>query len=351
MTYCGRATLLSTADCQTPPLPSLTMTYKTHERARASAWKQTSTCLPEQARVAAPYVGKHGRADGPEYDFCLPPAFADLTLLPDVRAVALALFSDLGIPWHAGVGRWPSNHLLSSQVQCVNALAPAITEPDRLIRAFGELLGVRKVLPIEPDRFLTFEYIGPCDYFGECPSGQRTRGAHCTSVDAAFRHEAVDGGVELVLLEWKYTEEYAVRRPDPTRDAVRRRRYQSAVNDPEGPIRADVLAFEHLLDEPFYQLVRQQLLAHALERDRAEGADRVRVVHLSPAGNLAYQSSLARAEHRALGSTVGEVWQQLLRAKDRFTAVDSALFLDPAITSAEYALRYSDDVVQTEQAC
>ncbi len=67
-------------------------------------------------------------------------------------------------PWHAGVGGWPSNHLLSSQVQCVNALAPAVTSPDRLVRAFGDLLGVRRVLPIEPYRFVTFEYIGPRDY-------------------------------------------------------------------------------------------------------------------------------------------------------------------------------------------
>jgi hypothetical protein len=37
---------------------------------------------------------------------------------------------------------------------------------------------------------------------------------------------------------------------------------------------------------------------------------------------------------------VSEVWQALLRRTDRFTSLDSAVFLDPAITSAEYCNRY-----------
>jgi hypothetical protein len=67
------------------------------------------------------------------------------------------------------------------------------------------------VLEIEPGRFLTFEYIGPKDYLHEAKNGVRIRGAHCTSVDAAFLHRGTDGVVELVLVEWKYTESYRVR--------------------------------------------------------------------------------------------------------------------------------------------
>jgi hypothetical protein len=58
-------------------------------------------------------------------------------------------------------------------------------------------------------------------------------------------------------------------------------------------MRGDILAVAALFDEPFYQLVRQQLLAHALERSSAEGATRVRVVHVLPPANDAYQRSLA----------------------------------------------------------
>jgi hypothetical protein len=314
------------------------MTYSQQEKTHAIAWKKSTTTLPDEARSPAPYVDKNGRSGGPAYEFCLPPQYAELSLLPEVRAEALGLFVELGIPWHAGVDGGPSNHLLSSQVQCVNALGQMVREPERIVRAFGDLLGIEEVLEIEPGRYLTFEYIGPADFFGEAPNGARIRGAHCTSVDAAFLHRTADGLRELVLVEWKYTESYRVRKPDPARDAVRLARYGAAVAAPDGPVRVDVLPFELLLDEPIYQLVRQQLLAHELEK--AGVADRVRVLHVLSPDNAEYQQSLARPEHRALGETVSQVWQQLLRTPDRFTSVDSALFLDPEITSREYALRH-----------
>jgi hypothetical protein len=321
------------------------MTYTAEQRTQAAAWKARTGCLPMSARDAAPYLTKSGSTEGPAHDFCLPVASANLNLLPEVRAQALSLFGELGIPWHAGVGAGPSNHLLSSQVQCVNALGQMVTDPERIMRAFGSLLGIERVLEIEARRFLTFEYNGPKDYFDEVPNGSRIRGARCTSVDAAFLHRAADGVTELVLVEWKYTESYRRRRPTPSKDAVHRARYGRAVADPDGPIRGDVMPFDLMLDEPFYQLMRQQLLAHALEKDGAHGAGRVRVVHVSPAGNKAYQQSLHRSEHKALGDNVGQVWHKLLRKPNRFVSLDSAAFLDSDVSSREYVLRYADDVV------
>jgi hypothetical protein len=322
------------------------MTYTENEKVRSAAWKMQTTSLPPDAKHPAPYVGKDGLPGSTLFDFCIPAEFAAHNLLPDVRDTALTLFAELGIPWHAGVGGGPSNHLVSSQVQCANALTQMISDPRRLVRAFGELLGISEVLEIEPGRYLTFEYIGPTDFFGESPSGDRIRGAHCTSLDAAFLHRADDGAAELVLIEWKYTESYRLRAPDPAKDKIRFGRYGDAVADPDGPVRDDLLAFDRLLDEPFYQLVRQQLLAHELEKSGAEGAGRVRIVHVLPVANDAYQDSLTRPEHRALGDSVGVVWNRLLRHPDRFMSVDSAIFLDPKITSQEYVLRHADGAVQ-----
>lgn len=316
------------------------MTYTDRERRRSAAWKSRTQTLPESARLPAPYVGKTGRAGTTSYDFCLPAEHTALNLLPEVRQPVLAHFAEAGIPWHAGIDGGPSNHLLSSQVQCANALGQMISDPSRLVRAFGDLLDIDEVLEIEAGRFLTFEYIGPTDFFGEAPGAERSRGAHCTSVDAAFLHRRRDGLRELVLVEWKYTESYGLRRPDPAKDAVRRARYGAAWSAPDSPVRADLLPFELVLDEPFYQLVRQQLLAHELEKARAHGADRVRVVHVLPPNNEAYQASLVRPEHRALGASVSVVWQRLLARPDRFLSVDPALFFDPEVTSAEYVSRY-----------
>lgn len=315
-------------------------TFVQGERVRAVAWKMSSPTVPGAARVPAPYVQQDGSLSERLYPFCLPPEHATVSLLPEVRETALGLFAELRIPWHAGVDGGPSNHLLSSQVQCVNALGQMIHDPDRLVRAFGPVVGTDEVLEIEPGRWLTFEYIGDTDYFHEALNGQRTRGAHCTSVDAAFVHRTVERVVELVLVEWKYTESYRQRTIDPVKDEVRRQRYGTALTDPDGPVRADLLGFSDLVDEPLYQLMRQQLLAHQLEHDRAHGAARVRVVHVHPTANLAYQQSLQRPTQRALGDTVGEVWAKLLRHPDRYVEMDSAVFLDPEITSVEYVARY-----------
>jgi hypothetical protein len=321
------------------------MSFVDDERARATAWKSRTDTLPEDAKRPAPYIGKDGEPGSKLYDFCLPIEFAEYNLLPEVRADALGLFAELGIPWHATVSGGPSNHLLSSQVQCVNALGQMIADPARLVAAFGDVLGTVDVLEIEPGRCLTFEYIGPTDFFGEADRGTRVRGAKCTSVDAAFLHRTRENLVELVLVEWKYTESYRRRTAELRKDQVRAGRYDAAIGDPDGPVNGNLLPTESLFDEPFYQLVRQQLLAHALECAGTHGAERVRVVHVLPAANLAYQASLARPEHRAIGDSVSAVWNRLRRPTepDRFLTLDPAIFLDPSITSAEYISRYGCD--------
>lgn len=338
----------------TPPAyHRLTMTtdqtFIATERVKASNWKLATTVLPAEAKVAAPYFDKDGSSRGPKYDFCLPAEHSALSLLPEVRDSSLALFTELGIPWHAGVRGGPGNHLLSSQVQCVNALGQMVADPDRIIRAFGPLLGTAEVHQIEPDRWLTFEYIGTDDHLNEAVNGTRTRGARCTSVDAAFVHSTRAGIRELVLVEWKYTEHYARRTAAPAKDAIRYERYGQLLAASDGPIAIELLPFEELLQEPLYQLMRQQLLAHQLEKVRAHGANRVRVVHVLPAGNLSYHSSLHGAATPQLGSTVKAVWQRLLRHPDRFIAMDSAVFLDPQITSPHYIDRYGDGLTRPSQ--
>ncbi len=178
-----------------------------------------------------------------------------------------------------------------------------LSDPDRIKRAFGGVVDIEEVLPIEADRFLTFEYIGPTDYFGEgMRNGKevgRRRGTNCTSIDAAFLYKTSTGVTELALVEWKYTEAYltALDRK-PTSDAVRIGRYGADLASEDSPVAADVLPIALLLDEPFYQLMRQQLLAYRLEQDHAHEADVVRVLHVLASGNSSYQDSLVRPVHR-----------------------------------------------------
>lgn len=316
------------------------MRFAQRHREQAKSWKSHTQVLPKEARADAPYVRKDGTAPGADLSFCLPTPYAEHNLLPDIRTQALALFRELEIPWHAGVNDGPSNHLLSSQVQCVNALTAMVNDPNRIRLAFGDLLPIAEVVEVEPRRFLTFEFIGNTDYFNEAPHNQRTRGAHCTSVDAAFAYRTPDGGHELALVEWKFTESYGRRRLEPDRDRRRAARYGAALLDPAGPVRSHVLPFLDLLQEPFYQLMRQQLLAYELEKDPHTPYDTVRIVHVSPAENAEFRGSV-HSRARKLGDTVDAVWAKLLRHPDRFVSVDSSKFLDPTVTSKEYSSRYS----------
>src|SRR5690606_34264045 len=109
----------------------------------------------------------------------------------------------------------PGNHLLSSQVQCVNALGQMVDDPDRIARAFGQVIEAGEPSEVAPGRFLTFEFIGTTDYFNESPGRPRVRGTKCTSVDAAFIHRHPAGVTGLVLVEWKYTEKYVPRGVNP----------------------------------------------------------------------------------------------------------------------------------------
>jgi len=314
--------------------------FKAEHEALAAAWKKRSTTLTDEARVSAPWINQDGQPRG-RYHHCLPAGYAEHNLLPHVRRGAIDLFLELGIPWHAGIGDGPGNNLLSSQVQCVNALFPMVTEPRRISSAFGHVVDIAEVLEIEPGRFLTFEYIGPTDYFNEAKGGGRIRGSRCTSVDAAFRYRTSTGQIEVALVEWKYTEAYleAVE-PPPGYNATRAARYGCDLDAADGPVRSGLIDVELLFDEPLYQLVRQQLLAYRLERDRVEDADVVRVLHVLDPVNAGYQQSLVRAETKALGDSVDAVWSMLLRAPDRFAHVDPAVLLDPSVTSTEYVDRY-----------
>lgn len=321
--------------------PRKTNPYATEHNKLAVAWKKRSLTLPDEARVPGVYE-KHQRTS----PVCLPIEYASHNLLPEVRDGAIDLFKELNIPWHDSVAGGPSNHLRDSQVQCVNALFAMVADAERIKLAFGGKVDSAEVLPIEEGRFLTFEYIGPTDYFGEGVRGGkdvgRRRGANCTSVDAAFLYKTSAGVTELALIEWKFTESYLDAKDRKSNsDAVRIGRYAADLAASDSPIALDVLPIELLLDEPFYQLMRQQLLAKRLEHDRVLDAEVVRVLHVLAPENTGYQHSLARAEHRAVGSTVDEVWTQLLRTPDLFLHVDPEVFLDPSVTCSEYVDRYS----------
>lgn len=286
-----------------------------------------------QARLKAvsPYFSEAARSDGvykgKPRPFCLPLDCAEENLFSEIRQNALAYFAAQSIKWHDGRNGKPSNHLCDSQVCCVNFLFSFADKPDTLVKVLRPIFpGLREMLPIEDGRYVAFEWIGRENYLGEkIPwSGKRTRGANFTSADAAVLFERDDGKRQMVLIEWKYTESYGsvslkVARSGTDRTEIYRPLYLHA----DCPLNKDLLpSFDSLFYEPFYQLMRQQMLAREMEKAHELGADVVSVLHIAPEQNTDFHK-ITSPELQDLGETAIDVWTKLVRLEGRFISIST----------------------------
>ncbi|MBK1624591.1 hypothetical protein CKO32_13580 [Afifella marina DSM 2698] len=271
------------------------------------------------------------------YDFWLTPGGERLNLAPMIRTKAAAYFSERRITWHLA-----ADHALSSQACCLNFLMPLAERPEVLSRLVSLALDIPQphMLPVEagPEGrpwYVAFEWIDG-DYLNESRSvakgsgtGGRTRGANCTSADAclAFQHQ---GRRETLLIEWKYTERYGAPL-DPTGHDVRTMRYGALAFAPQGPIRSDLgLSLDDFFYEPFYQLLRQQMLAFQMQKAREEGAERVRVLHIAPSANLALRKVTSPAL-RPFGKDAFAVFSGLLQTPSDFVSCSTEALFRPLI--------------------
>lgn len=313
--------------------------FATEARNAAMAWKQTTTVLPDSARVDGPYA-----LGGPTYPFCLPTEEAVHNLLPASREAVLAHFAAGAIRWHKGIGAGPTTHLLSSQVQCANALGPGLRDPSAVRRVFGGVLDVAEVLPVDdpanPSDHVAFEWIGRQDHLGEWGRGTASRGSNATSADAMIRYRTSTGATELALIEWKYTESYDLKPLSGGERSLATRlgRYGALAEDPTGPVDLQGLAVADLFVEPVYQLLRLQLLAHEIEG--TDEADVVRVVYAAPGRNAALWEGVPHGL-RHLGKDLREVWRTFLRRPDRFLWLDTADLFNGDTGGGAYAQRYA----------
>lgn len=220
------------------------------------------------------------------------------------------------------------------------------------LRAF--YLDLVEALPIVSDYpledgafpFVGFEWIGSLDYLQESKrkGARRTRGANATSADFVFRFRRADGQIQLVLGEWKYTEEYGVSdKGIPTRKA----NYVRAFNRKGG-------AFAELGDdfysalffEPFYQLMRLQLLAQEMESGEfglEMDADVVSVLHVRPNVNGEFRNRTTSPElkSRFPGQGPIDIWENLdlggrflsIGVEDLLDAIVESDAADPAWTN------------------
>ncbi len=306
------------------------------EKKRLSAWKKTTPYLSQQARAPGVYRGR-------ARDFCLPQVCAGENLYHEIRLAALGYFAAYEIKWHQGQKCKCSNHLCDSMVGCVNFLFPFADKPQALAALLRPIFpSLKRVLPLEDSGlWLALEWIGLENYLGELIRGDRprTRGANFTSADAAVRFEDSAGRVQIALIEWKYTESYSRSSKARGRSGQRRQSiHRSLFDSPDSPIdQSKVPDYQDLFYEPFYQMMRQQLLAWQMEEARELDAEVVTVVHISPAANRDLQR-ITSPGLEPLGDQATAVWRSLLRRPERFIPVHTEDLFGPFDVGAFPAL-------------
>ena len=225
-------------------------------------------------------------------------------LFPDIRGDggAVEFFSRRGLKWHrtSSSGDDPSSdgptrNMASSQVACVNFLLPLAGIPGALAAVLRSIdRDVRTVVRIEHEgnsSEVEFEWIG----LDGSLEGTTTRGANATSIDAFLVAETDSGRRRAYLMEWKYVEQYLSTRPtfkgSGTAGVIRRLRYGQRYRARSSSFDLETAPrLEEFLYEPFYQVMRQRLLADRMVELRELDVDEAKVVVVVPEQNVEYRS-------------------------------------------------------------
>jgi hypothetical protein len=278
----------------------------------------------------------------------------ELNLMEAIRNDAVKYFTNNNISfWNTGETRLkeinkPSGHMLSSQVACINHLFFFRRHQDiatAILKGIDN--NVKTALRLDNDiadhGYVSFEVIGQENYLKE---RSHTRGANSTSIDAVMLAEMQDNTRKLFIIEWKYVEEYRSKQSKFVEEGGERRRatYMPFLKKEDCPINILELNdkfVEGIFYEPFYQLLRQTLLAHEMIKAKDFGAIDFIHLHLIPADNKELKNN-----NPSRGILQGEklevTWTNLLKSPNKYKAIDPKYFLEPArqFSNATTAIKY-----------
>lgn len=255
-----------------------------------------------------------------------------LNLWDGIREDALDYFERNQIVWWGDQGNHqPSGHLLSSQIACLNHLYFMRQRKDAATAVLKNICPEIVEAVIVDDGFVEFEVVGSQNYLGE---KSHNRGANATSIDAVMVGKKADGKNMLVMIEWKYTEDY---RPDNKYIPARARIYDRLLAEPACPIKSE--RFESLYYEPFYQLMRQTLLGWKMVQYEEYGCDEYIHLHVIPAANKELKERVTSPD--LAGNSMSEAWQNVLVESARYRVISPGEFLLPGKACRDTAAVYA----------
>jgi len=243
-----------------------------------------------------------------------------LNLWAGIREDVVKYFERNHIAWWMGDEKnEPTGHLLSSQVACINHLYFVRQRKDVATAILKGISGKIEGAVTVDDGYVEFEAIGKNNYLGE---KSHTRGANSTSIDAIMVGKKNNGSNILLMIEWKYTEEY---REENKYIPERSNIYDKLLREDNCPI--DTADYESLYYEPFYQLMRQTLLGWKMVQAGEYQCDEYIHVHVIPENNVELRNRVTSPVLN--GDSMSEAWKSVLRKPGRYKVFSPEEFLKP----------------------
>ena len=252
-----------------------------------------------------------------------------LNLWAGIREDAIDYFLRNKIPFWDSV-KEPTGHLLSSQIACLNHLYFLRQRGDiatSVLKGVDSKVKTALIMDNGKDSgYVDFEVIGAKNYLGE---KLHTRGANSTSVDALMLAELENGHRKLFFIEWKFVESYTkTSKADGDSGQTRKKTYSPLLSQSDCPIKNSNI--EGLFTEPYYQLMRQTLLAHEMIKAKEYKTDSYIHLHIIPKDNKELKE-VNTAEGKLIGDKLEDTWKNVLKTPDLYRAIDPGDFLKPAL--------------------
>ena len=231
-------------------------------------------------------------------------------------------FKNNGISWWGGNN--PTNHILSSQIACINHLFPLRDDPEAVLSIVKKIdSDIDGVEVLNNDKwkpeYISFEVVSDNDHLNETKNP--TRGSQCTSIDAVIL--ATKKGKRIMLIiEWKYVETYG--NTDKSKDTdgkasgtTRLKKYSKLIyNSQQLCLKKLDYSGSVYFHEPFYQLMRQTLWAEEMIKNRQQEtiqADDFLHVLVVPKGN-----DKLRGSYKCSNCDLESTWRRLVKDQAKF---------------------------------
>jgi hypothetical protein len=248
-------------------------------------------------------------------------------LYPMIQSNVISYFEDNKIAWWGDDKKYPSGHLLSSQIQCLNFLFALRKDKQAILKIAQHFdTSFDDIQPTFSDKdpgYIAFEFVYEnANLLGEDDTNAR-RGEYCTSIDA-FIIALKKSKKILIPIEWKYTERYLDGKNmalEKDKGKTRQARYNHLILESKQLITQNDLQNSVYYYEPFYEIMRQTLLVEQMVNKGI--ADDYLHLLVTPSEN----KDLLENNYTFSKVDLQTTWRNLLVYQEKFKLIDNKQIL------------------------